>query len=94
MPVEAATTWLDTLLTLDWKRVEGAAAAAANLARLSGDRTRDLSLESRERVLARLDAFQAPPSWIARVREVVALDEAGTQAAFGDALPPGLKLID
>ena len=93
VPVDAATSWLDTLLTLDWKRVEGAAAAAANLARLSGDRTRDLSPESRERVLARLDAFQAPPSWIARVRDVVALDEAGTQAAFGDALPPGLKLI-
>jgi len=93
VPAAAATTWLDVLLALDWKRVEGAAAAAANLARLSGDRARDLSPETRERVIAKLEAHRAPPTWIARVGEFVPLDEAGQRGVFGEALPPGLRLI-
>ncbi|MDM0109683.1 Hsp70 family protein [Variovorax sp. J22R24] len=93
VPTARAAVWLDALLALDWKRVEGAAAAAANLARLSGDRARDLALEARERVISRLEAHRAPSAWIARVREVVPLDEAGERGVFGEALPPGLKLI-
>ena len=93
VPVETAQAWLDQLLALDWKQVEGAAAAAANLARCSGDRVRDLPPETRERVIARLQAHAAPPGWTDRVREVVALDEAAERSLFGDALPHGLKLI-
>ncbi len=93
VPAEAAGAWLDALLALDRKRFEGAAAAAANLARLCGDRARDLPLEARERVIARLEALRAAPSWISRVRDVVPLDEAGERGVFGEALPPGLKLI-
>ncbi|WP_436295836.1 hypothetical protein [Variovorax sp. LjRoot178] len=54
---------------------------------------RNLSLEARERVIARLEAHRAPLAWIARVRDVVPLDEAGERGVFGEALPPGLKLI-
>ena len=93
VPVDTAQAWLDVLLALDWREANGAAAAATNLARCSGDRVRDLAPESRERVIERLQAQGAPPSWIARVREVVALDEAGERSLFGEALPPGLKLI-
>lgn len=89
-----AAPWLEALLALDWKRVGGAAAAAANLARLSGDRARDFEPALRERVIVRLEAAQAPPGWIERVREVVALDEAGERGVFGETLPLGLKLID
>jgi len=90
---ERAAPWLAALLALDWKRVEGAAAAAANLARMSGDRARDFDAELRQQVIERLQAAHAAPSWIERVREVVALDEAGERGVFGEALPPGLKLI-
>ena len=90
---ERAAPWLDALLALDWKRTEGAAAAAANLARRSGDRARDFDDARRAQVIARLEAAQAAPAWIERVREVVALDEAGERGVFGEALPLGLKLI-
>ncbi|GAB3761999.1 Hsp70 family protein [Ramlibacter monticola] len=94
VPIDAAAAWLKVLLALDWKQAEGAAAAAANLARMSGDRVRDLPAELRDQVIDRLEALRAPPAWIARVREVVPLDEAGQQGVFGEALPLGLKLID
>ena len=93
VPAETAAAWLDVVLTLDWKQVEGAAAAAAHLARRSGDRVRDLPHEVRERVVARLQAHRAPPAWSERVREVVVLDEAGERGVFGESLPPGLRLI-
>ena len=93
VPAEAATRWLEALFEMDWKRVEGAAAAAANLARLSGDRARDLPLQTRERIVTRLEALRSPPSWVARLRDVVPLDEAGASGIYGETLPPGLKLI-
>jgi molecular chaperone DnaK (HSP70) len=91
--VETVLQWLEALLALDWKKTDGAAAAAANLARRSGDRARDLPPELAERVVQRLLGHGAPVAWIERVREVVALDEAGERSLFGDALPPGLRLI-
>jgi molecular chaperone DnaK (HSP70) len=93
VPVDTALAWLDAVLALDWTRVDGAAAAAANLARLSGDRARDLPPEARERVVDRLRAHRAPAAWSERVREVVVLDEAGERGVFGESLPPGLRLI-
>ncbi len=94
VPIDAALAWLDALLALDRRRVEGVDAAIANLARSSGDRARDLPDDARERAIAWLHAAHAPLAWIAGVREVVALDDAGATSVFGETLPHGLKLID
>ena len=85
--------WLAVLLALDWKKVEPAAFAAAHLARMTGDRSRDIADELRATILARLKAVGAPPLWQAMVSEVTQLDEAATKRMLGEALPPGLKLI-
>ena len=93
VPPDTAAAWIAELLALDWKRVEGAAAAAANIARLSGDRARDLPPDLREAVATRLEAMHAPAAWLQRLHEVVELDEAGERSVFGESLPAGLKLI-
>ena len=93
VPPDIVAGWLATLLELDWKRVEAAAFAAAHLARLSGDRTRDLPLALREQIIRRLKACDAAPTWIAMVEQVVQLDEADERRLLGESLPPGLKLI-
>jgi len=90
---EAAERWLAALLTLDWKRIEPAGFAAAHIARKTGDRSRDIGEPLREQVLHKLAASGAPPAWAAMVREVVELDQASATRMFGDALPPGLKLL-
>jgi molecular chaperone DnaK (HSP70) len=91
--VEAAERWLGELLKLDWKRIEPAGFAAAHIARRTGDRSRDIAAPLREQVLHKLGASGAPAGWAAMVREVVELDQASTTRMFGDALPPGLKLL-
>jgi molecular chaperone DnaK (HSP70) len=90
---EVAVTWLNAILALDWRQVEPAAFAAAQIARLSGDRARDLAPELRSEVARRLTAAKAPPSWSRMVMEVVQLDETDQKRSFGEGLPPGLQLI-
>ena len=93
VPVANATAWLEQVLALDWRAVATAAFAAALLARLSGDRQRDVDEALRARVTQRLRAAKAPASWLRMVAEVVELDEADAGRVFGDSLPPGLRLV-
>lgn len=94
VPAEVAAGWIAALLALDWKKVEPAAFAAAQIARLTGDRSRDLPAATREAVARRLEAAGAPPAWSAMVSTVAALEEAEARRAFGESLPPGLRLIE
>ncbi len=82
------------MLALDWKRIEPAAFAAAQIARLTGDRSLDLPDALRDSVVRRLAASRAPESWIALVRDGGRLGDADQRRSFGEALPPGLRLID
>ncbi|MGS1023570.1 Hsp70 family protein [Burkholderia glumae] len=93
VPPAVAARWLDAILALDWKKIEPAMFAAAQIARMTGDRSRDLPDQVRDAVLRRLAAAHAAPSWLAMVREVVTLDSADTGRVFGEALPAGLTLI-
>lgn len=92
-PPEVAEGWLRQLLLLDWRKVEPAGFAAAHIARMTGDRSRDIDDAVRGDVLRRLAASGAPAAWTAMVREVVELDQASEARMLGDALPPGLKLL-
>jgi len=93
VPAATATLWLERVLELDWKAVTPAAFAATLLARLSGDRERDVDEALRVRVIQRLRLVKAPVSWVRMVEEIVELDEADASRVFGEALPPGLRLV-
>jgi hypothetical protein len=93
VPADVASGWLDAILALDWKKIDPAAFAAVQIARMTGDRSRDLPHELRDAVIRRLEATSAPRAWIAMVGEVVELDNADEGRVFGESLPAGLKLI-
>ncbi|MGJ9418074.1 Hsp70 family protein [Massilia sp. CMS3.1] len=92
-PSEVAQEWLGKLLLLDWKKIEPAGFAATHIARMTGDRSRDIGAPVRAEVLRRLASIGAPTAWTAMVREVVELDQASETRMLGEALPPGLKLL-
>ena len=94
VPRDVARAWLEQVLALDWQAVAPAAFAAAQLARLSGDRERDLDPDLRERVVERLRREKAPAKWVALVQNVAELDSADESLVFGESLPPGLRLVD
>ena len=93
VPPDVALQWIEQLLKVDWKKHETAAFAAALIARVSGDRERDLDADSRQRVIDALSARKAPETWLNMVSHAVELSDADERRAFGESLPPGLKLI-
>lgn len=94
VPREAAERWIGEALRLEWKRSQTLPFAATLLARLSGDRERDVCPELRASVVKRLRAQSVPARWLDMVEKVVEFDAADEQRAFGESLPPGLRLID
>jgi hypothetical protein len=89
---DAAAEWLELLLKKDLRAIDGAAFAAVQLARLTGDRTRDLDAALRDRTVAALKAAKAPERWLHLVTEIIPLEADDQARALGDTLPLGLKL--
>jgi molecular chaperone DnaK (HSP70) len=87
---DTVSEWLNLLLEAHSRNVEGALFAVVQLARLSGDRSRDLDDALRARALDALRSSQAPESWQRLVSEVVTMEASDQARAFGDTLPAGL----
>lgn len=88
-----AEGWLDHLLREKWSEVPTAARAAMLLARATGDRTRDVSGELRERVAQALEKVNADSDSIRAVREVLPVEDRERAEFFGEELPAGLRLL-
>ena len=89
---EMAEEWLRLLIDLGIARVDGAPFALAQLVRMTGDRTRDVSDAARALALRALAEVNAPEPWRRMVAEVTALEAADEARALGDTLPAGLTL--
>ena len=63
------------------------------IARVTGDRARDVSEQTRREVAKKLDAMNANPEWARVVRELVPVAEAERATWFGESLPVGLRLV-
>jgi hypothetical protein len=87
---EKAASWLDVLFEAHSRNVEGALFAITQIARLTGDRSRDLDERLRARALETLKNAGAPESWQHLLVHVIQMDEADKARAFGDTLPVGL----
>jgi molecular chaperone DnaK (HSP70) len=85
-----ASEWLDLLLDAHSRNVEGALFAIVQLARLTGDRSRDIDDSLRNRALDAVRSAHAPQSWQRLLLEVVTMETGDQARAFGDTLPAGL----
>jgi hypothetical protein len=90
VPPEMASEWLNLLLEAHSRNIEGALFAVVQLARLSGDRSRDLDDADRERTLDVLRVAAVPDSWQRLLVEVITMETADQARALGDTLPAGL----
>jgi hypothetical protein len=92
VPAKSAEAWLERLLRLDFRAVATAPHAAVQLARITGDRARDVDERLRKEVEKRLVAINAKDTWIQAVRELAEVGEEERVAILGEGLPIGLKL--
>jgi len=93
IPPEQLDPFLAAVLAQDWRHNDSAMFAAVQMARMTGDRARDLSDAQRAPVLARLRQYRAPSNWLEMVSSVVELDVVEQRRSFGESLPPGLVLL-
>jgi molecular chaperone DnaK (HSP70) len=85
--------WVEQLLREKWDKLPSAGEVVVTLARVTGDRARDLSDAVRKEVARRLTATGATDAQVRAVRELVAVDEQERAAFWGESLPVGLRLI-
>lgn len=93
---DVASRWIEAVLGRSYssdRETADAIFALTQLARVSGDRARDLEPSLRERVLDRLTALGADETTTGPVREYRELGASQEGVALGDALPVGLRLV-
>jgi len=92
VPTRIAEGWLDHLLREKWTQVATAPRAAMQLARVTGDRARDVASPLRSRTAEELKKIGADPEWVRAVLELVPLEDRDRAEFFGEEIPVGLTL--
>jgi hypothetical protein len=95
VPTGEVESWIEALLGvvgLEQSRRLDLDFALAQLARMTGDRARDVDPDLRARVLERLGNDEAPTHWRRIVEEAQLLDVSEQGRLLGDTLPPGLRV--
>ena len=92
IPAGEAAAWIQHLIRGAWRNPKPVAAAVVQLARRTGDRTRELPPETLAAVCRWLAAMDASSRQLKMVEEVVDLAPPEQGAVFGEALPVGLVL--
>lgn len=91
VPIETAHEWASKLVSLNPKE-EKAAFAIVQLARLTGDRYRDLPGDARQTIIQWLTDRSAPDHYVQLVREGGQLASQEQRIVFGESLPRGLRI--
>jgi hypothetical protein len=89
---DTAAAWIERLLRSEWRKPEVIGLLLVQLARCTGDRTRDLDDDVRRRVAARLAPLPSGERWAKQVREVVALEAKEQARILDESLPVGLQI--
>ncbi len=85
--------WVTQLVAWDWPEPDKVAFPLAQLARRTGDRTRDLDEATRTTLTAAVRAMPGGDRAAVLIEQVVALEAREERVALGDTLPAGLKLV-
>jgi hypothetical protein len=86
--------WLSRILAVTWRDFQGSGAAFAlvNMARLTGDRNRDIDQTLRNEIIERLEREGCDERLTAPLKEIVEEKSEDQELIFGESLPRGLML--
>jgi hypothetical protein len=92
VPPEVAEAWIEHVAAMSGRKSD-LVFPLVQLARMSGDRARDVSPEARDAAVRALRAAGASEAALRPVLEPVALGAEEEQRIFGEGLPAGLRLL-
>jgi hypothetical protein len=92
VPPGEVSSWLEALKKQELKQPRKLSNAAVSMARLTGDRTRDLQTAFRQELITWLQLLGAGDKKLEPLRKVVPFARGERDQAFGESLPEGLIL--
>jgi molecular chaperone DnaK (HSP70) len=92
IPPQETAAWIETLLAQNWGDPKPVVSALVQMARKTGDRTRDFEPLLIDRMLDWMTSVEAPADQRRCLTDIVPLDRQAEQAIFGESLPAGLVL--
>ncbi len=93
VPARQVEGWLDHLLREKWEELPTAPLAAVQMARLTGDRARDVDDRVRTDLCRRLERLGTAKEMWKPLRELVEVKEQERAEQFGEQLPVGLRWV-
>jgi molecular chaperone DnaK (HSP70) len=92
IPPSEVSKWVDQLISYSWSNPNTAGRTVSQLARKTGDRSRDLDENVQADILDWMAQNDMPQDRKRRVREIVPLAYQDQSAIFGESLPQGIVL--
>ncbi len=92
LPPEEVTHWIETLISQEWPQFKAVGAALVQLARKTGDRTRDPDPQTVKRILDWMGPHAELNTHGRYLQHVVPIEKQEEQALFGESLPSGIVL--
>ncbi len=92
IPAAEVTNWINDLLSREWRQVTPAGNILVQLARKTGDRTRDLGQQVIERLLDWLSQQTGMAEQKRYLQEVIPIARQEERTLYGESLPAGLVL--
>lgn len=89
----AVEPWLEALLRAPWERRAALALAVGQMARMTGDRARDVEPGLRERLAERIASEPEGRRFARWLREVVTIGVQDQALVLAESLPVGLRLV-
>ncbi len=92
VPPGEVERWLESIQAVGYNQKREIVKAVVSMARLTGDRSRDLNLAARQKVSVWLKSQGASDDVIEPLKKLVPLEREEVNHAFGETLPQGLIL--
>jgi hypothetical protein len=92
VPPDIAATWINTILSREWKEAKPVGAALAQLGRATGDRSRDIDPGVTAKVIDWMEERGGFSSEARYLKQVIPREAVEESAIFGESLPSGLML--
>jgi hypothetical protein len=92
VPPKETQRWVEAIMRQQWKNPKPVAAAVAQIARRTGDRTRDLDEALIKEILAWLAQFDNCQADLKYLKDVIPVAKQEESVLFGESLPAGIVL--
>ncbi len=89
---DEVSRWIESVLEMDGSFAKPIASALAQMARKTGDRTRDLDQETVRKIEKWMENAGVRPRYARFLHEIVPVEKMEESAIFGESLPSGIVL--